>query len=107
MVNPSTGHLEKYEEVWSDEPSHQILILRSVSSADTEWVAQSDKWQIGVSRTVQDGLKAWVGERGRQPDELELRYQYPMEWRPPLQIIPDLGRELVVTWRGRRWEVVS
>ncbi|KAJ6598683.1 hypothetical protein B0H10DRAFT_1826065, partial [Mycena sp. CBHHK59/15] len=62
MVNPATGRVTAYEEVWRDEESGAALFVRN--AAGTVWRARVGDWQLGLGRWRGGGpFWAWQAER--------------------------------------------
>ncbi|KAJ6553966.1 hypothetical protein DFH09DRAFT_1166349 [Mycena vulgaris] len=71
MVNPATGALTAYEEVWRDEESASALIMRSVASAAlpvSVWRARVGDWQLALGRCRGGEFWAWQAERNGRGD---------------------------------------
>lgn len=56
MINPATGQMAKYEEVWRDEKSGKCLFVRNLQQ--TAWYARVGRWHLGLGRDDED-FWAW------------------------------------------------
>ncbi|KAF7373464.1 Sodium nucleoside protein [Mycena sanguinolenta] len=59
MVNPATGIMTQYEEIWRDEECDQAVFLRNV--AGSVWRAWVGRWQLALGRTPRGEFWAWQG----------------------------------------------
>ncbi|KAJ7619394.1 hypothetical protein FB45DRAFT_1033257 [Roridomyces roridus] len=105
MINPTTGTLTKYEEVWRDLESNSALFLRNTSAS--VWRARVGNWQLALGRT--DGeFWAWQAERSGPEQPWVLKYSTKAS---PETFLPDscLGWEAGTTieWCGESWEILA
>ncbi|KAJ7145997.1 hypothetical protein C8R44DRAFT_756301 [Mycena epipterygia] len=113
MVNPVTGMVTGYEEVWRDEESTTALFLRSVTSS--VWRASvGDTWQLGLGRS---GGEFWAWQAARNGPGEAWRRRYSTALGPGSHDVTqaflpeDGGSEnwevgSTVEWLGERWEVL-
>lgn len=56
MVNPQTGKMASYEEIWRDEEAEEadtVLFVKNVGG--TTWRACVGRWQLALGRGI-DGV---------------------------------------------------
>ncbi|KAJ6524492.1 hypothetical protein B0H19DRAFT_898240, partial [Mycena capillaripes] len=61
MVNPATGILTPYEEIWRDEECDEAVFVRNVEGS--VWRARVGEWQLALGRTVRGEFWAWQAQK--------------------------------------------
>ncbi|KAF7326933.1 Sodium nucleoside protein [Mycena venus] len=61
MVNPATGILTPYQEIWRDEECDDAVFVRNV--AGSIWRARAGPWQLALGRTAQGVFWAWQAHK--------------------------------------------
>lgn len=56
MVNPDTGMMTAYEEIWRDETDENYLFVKSHDG--NSWLARVGQWHLGLGRD-EGGFWAW------------------------------------------------
>ena len=67
MIDPRTGKVTPYEEVWKDEEAGEtdtMLFVRNVQG--TTWRARVGKWQLALGRGTDGRFWAWRAEEGKE-----------------------------------------
>jgi hypothetical protein len=67
MMNPGTGKMASYEEVWKDEETGEadaVLFMKNVEG--TTWRARVGKWQLALGRGIDERFWAWRAEEGTE-----------------------------------------
>ncbi|KAJ7468498.1 hypothetical protein FB451DRAFT_1400875 [Mycena latifolia] len=122
MVNPATGEVTAYEEVWRDEECADALIVRNGSAEGaTVWRARVGDWQLALGRSGGPGASgkfwAWQARRNKHgPGEAWTRVYFtelgagshegsylPDECGPEWATGPGGS---TVEWLGEHWEVL-
>ncbi|KAJ7670517.1 hypothetical protein B0H17DRAFT_1085753 [Mycena rosella] len=114
MLNPATGRLTAYEEVWRDEECAAVLIIRNGIPAAPVWRARVGDWQLGLGRPSGGQFWAWQAMRngpgeawtrvysaglGAHNHEVNLDYL-------PEECGPEWEVGSTVQWLGEPWEVL-
>ncbi|KAJ7484096.1 hypothetical protein B0H11DRAFT_2173159 [Mycena galericulata] len=111
MVNPATGVLTRYEEVWRDVECADALFVRNMASS--VWRARVGSWQLALGRngTRTENFWAWQAERNGPGSEWMRRYSTKMDailhedrYLPEDCVSWEAGS--TVEWLGERWEVL-
>ncbi|KIY73975.1 hypothetical protein CYLTODRAFT_485106 [Cylindrobasidium torrendii FP15055 ss-10] len=68
MVNPATGQMTAYEEIWRDEEAEDWLF--ACNTSESAWYARVGRWHLGLGRTESD-FWAWQARLG-EDDKWEL-----------------------------------
>ncbi|KAJ7719627.1 hypothetical protein DFH07DRAFT_947120 [Mycena maculata] len=107
MVNPATGSLTKYEEVWRDVAAADALFVRNRTSS--VWRARVGRWQLALGRSLPEAeCWAWQAERGL--GEAQWTRRYSTEMSDEGVYLPEdcTGWEVgaTVKWLGESWEVL-
>ncbi|KAK0216042.1 hypothetical protein IW262DRAFT_1276706 [Armillaria fumosa] len=61
MVNPATGNITAYEEIWREETSDQFLFVKN--DEGTTWRARAGRWQVALGRDSDGKFWAWQAEK--------------------------------------------
>jgi hypothetical protein len=62
MINPETGVITPYEELWKDDEAEESIFLKNESG--TAWYAKVGSFQLGLGRHESDGkFWAWQAEK--------------------------------------------
>jgi len=104
MVNPATGKMTSYEEIWRDETFDDgALFLRNVSS--TIWYARIGSWQLALGRDFSGNFWAF------QAHLLDLKWTTVHSTSGAVKLLPDdtsnwvEGKE--VQWNGDQWLILE
>lgn len=112
MVNPDTGIMTRYEEIWSDEELEGVQATFIKNGAGTRWQASVGNWQMGMGRT--DGkFWAWQATKNSSSGQWSILFITPkMVDEIPLKFLPEIfdsewveGSEIV--WEGERWNILE
>jgi len=72
MVNPLTGRLSPYEEIWKDKESDEGLFIRNTRM--TKWQARVGAHQLALGRDDKGRFWAWQAEWDSGKVEWKLKY---------------------------------
>lgn len=104
MVNPATGNMTLYEEVWKDEEHETGLFIREKSGAS--WQARVGEWQMALGRNT-DGV-FWAWQAARYEDGWRVVYSTDVAEADMLpEDIDDWVEKSTVEWAGKEWEVLE
>lgn len=111
MVNPLTGLLCPYEEIWKEEGSEEGLFIRNTRM--TKWQARVGARQVGLGRGEAGRFWAWQVER--DPDTLTWKVGCSTEGAERLVgFLPEGGSRTErwldgdrVGWNGDEWDVIE
>ncbi|KAJ7248899.1 hypothetical protein B0H12DRAFT_713991 [Mycena haematopus] len=67
MVNPATGIMTPYEEIWRDEDYDEAVFVRNV--AGSVWRAWVGPWQLALGRTPRSEFWAWQASKNGSGQE--------------------------------------
>ena len=64
MVNPQTGKIASYEEIWRDEDVGEVdTVLFAKNTEGTTWRARVGRWQVTLGRGTDGIFGAWRVEK--------------------------------------------
>ncbi|KAF8154059.1 hypothetical protein B0H34DRAFT_720127 [Crassisporium funariophilum] len=63
MINPATGKIGAYEEVWEDIAENPLSSLFITNCSGNKWQAQVGDWQVAMGRDKEGGFWAWQAAR--------------------------------------------
>ncbi|PFH50008.1 hypothetical protein AMATHDRAFT_146334 [Amanita thiersii Skay4041] len=121
MVNPETGKVAPYEEVWLDEEQKQTVtrwsaVTRAIFIRDVDnrtWQGRVGDWQLGLGRNGDGTFWAWQAVKGNGVEG---------EWRVVREtkvkdekrggIIPEIyygdwKEGQIIEWQSRSWVVLE
>ncbi|KAJ3744904.1 hypothetical protein DFH05DRAFT_1542957 [Lentinula detonsa] len=108
MVNPETGKMTAYEEVWRDNISFvadEAVFLRNASS--TGWYARVGCWQLGLGRNCTGNF--WAFQAHLIDQEWVVLYRSGMT--DGVTLLPrdasDWAEGAEVNWNGDRWLILE
>ncbi|KAL1731485.1 hypothetical protein EV714DRAFT_271722 [Schizophyllum commune] len=100
MVNPATGALTEYEEVWQEEEAPDAIIVRRRDGS--VWKARVGGWHLEVGRDER-GCWAWQARLAEGGQWEVLRRT---ESAPAADFLPVEHAKLV-EWAGEDWEILE
>jgi hypothetical protein len=113
MVNPRTGEVTPYEEVWNDEETGEVdtvLFVKNVGG--TTWRARVGKWQLALGRGTDGRFWAWRMEEGKEGWKMRNSTDDDTAGIV-VKLLPE-GRDLngwvegtTVTWNSEGWVVLE
>ncbi|TFK37599.1 hypothetical protein BDQ12DRAFT_147656 [Crucibulum laeve] len=120
MINPETGKITPYEEIWEEEDLEEdaraLFIKNAIGSA---WYARVGRWQLAMGRMPKDNaFWAWQARRNKvegssneAEDEWTLLYATPGVDRTTVKFlpknIPEWQEGSAVEWNGELWDVIE
>ncbi|KAF8064125.1 hypothetical protein FPV67DRAFT_203492 [Lyophyllum atratum] len=112
MVNPETGKITPFEEIWLDEEekdAETVLFLKNDSG--TTWQARVGGWEIALGRAKDGVFWAWQAEK--LGEEWTIRYSTTSVVHGHIVHLPN-NREVedwkegsIVEWAKDKWEVLE
>ncbi|KAF9063824.1 hypothetical protein BDP27DRAFT_1231430 [Rhodocollybia butyracea] len=105
MVNPATGKMTAYEEVWRDEhpTDNKTLLLRNL--AQTSWYGHVGGWQLALGR---DSRGVFWAIQARMVDR---KWEVIHATRSGVTLLPEDTSKWVegseVEWNGDQWLVLE
>lgn len=100
MVNPATGTVAEYEEIWQEEEAPDATIVRRLDGG--VWKAYVGRWQLEVGRDER-GCWAW---QARQVEGGQWEVLHRTENAPAAEVLP-FGHADLVEWAGVDWEILE
>ena len=100
MVNPATGALTEYEEIWKEEEAPDATIVRRRDGS--VWKACVGGWHLEVGRDER-GCWAWQARLNEGGQWEMLRRT---ESAPAADVLPVEHAKLV-EWAGEDWEILE
>ncbi|KJA17150.1 hypothetical protein HYPSUDRAFT_146874 [Hypholoma sublateritium FD-334 SS-4] len=118
MVNPATGRVAPYEEVWRERPTGSGGVLFVANAARTTWRARVGAWEVALGRGEDGGFWAWYAEwiDGAGNGGGGLGWRVPRcagvrEGRAGVVLLPLADGRWVngarVSWQGEEWDVLE
>lgn len=111
MLNPETGKIAPFEEIWRDEEvmdAEAVLFVKN--TVGTKWQARVGKWQHAMGRGENGVFWAWQGEK-EGDGNWSVRYltdaRVVVKWLP---VGGDMGgwkEGSVVRWEDDDWEILE
>jgi hypothetical protein len=110
MINPETGKVTAFEEIWRDEEEMDpttVVFVKNVRG--TEWQARVGGWQCAMGRGEDGVFWTWQGERGGN-GKWDSRYatdsdRKMIRWLP--EDITHWEEGSVVRWEDDDWEILE
>ncbi|KAJ7584353.1 hypothetical protein C8J56DRAFT_150322 [Mycena floridula] len=106
MVNPATGVMTRYEEIWRDQHEESILIIRDLE--ESSWYARAGRWQLAIGRSISGDFWAWQACKEGQDDKWTVQHSTD---GAEAQFLPNATKEwkhgLTVDWAGQSWLVLE
>jgi hypothetical protein len=106
MINPLTGKMTAYEEMWKDEENELGLFVKNV--AGSVWKARVGNWQMGLGRREDGVFWAWQAQREGSGEAWKMKHS--TESAESLSYLPehDMGLEgATMEWGGDHWVVLE
>lgn len=104
MVNPETGKLSDYEEIWKDEEYKDALFLKNI--AGTVWQARVGHSQVALGRT-HGTFWAWQAEQIVDGPSWSIVHSTPDTSVTYLPSGEGWGKGDTVEWNGDIWTVLE
>ncbi|KAF9460448.1 hypothetical protein BDZ94DRAFT_1311463 [Collybia nuda] len=110
MINPETGKVTAFEEIWKDEEVVDVeAVLFVRNTAGTKWQARVGRWQHAMGR--KDGIFwAWQGEKENNGN-WTVRYStdvgVAVKWLPMNEDTDDWVEGSMVQWEGDNWFILE
>ncbi|KAJ3850627.1 hypothetical protein EV368DRAFT_44889 [Lentinula lateritia] len=109
MMNPETGKLTAYEEVWQDESSDsdQAIFLRNVTN--TSWYARVGHWQLALGRNSAGVF--WAFQAHSIDEDWIVVHNLGVTASEKVTFLPEdtshWAEGKVQEWNGDRWLVLE
>ncbi|KIK59597.1 hypothetical protein GYMLUDRAFT_169498 [Collybiopsis luxurians FD-317 M1] len=107
MINPATGKMTEYEEVWRDEKSigGTTLFLRNTTS--TSWYARVGDWQLALGRDSAGHFWAFQA----QLSDNEWMITHKTDVSDGIALLPEISEDWVegvqVQWNNDKWIILE
>jgi len=110
MVNPATGVVEAYEEIWREEECHDGVFVRNVASS--VWRARVGTMQLALGRTPGPKCEFWAWQAEKSGEGWVVGYATPgLDAEVADYFLPEdcSGWQAgsTVEWRGETWVVLE
>jgi hypothetical protein len=108
MINPATGILTSYEEIWRDEEHTDAVFVRN--AAGSVWRARAGPWQLALGRNAVGEFWAWQAQKNASEEVWTRRFSTHLgvgseEYLPEECLRWEQGS--AVEWGGERWLVLN
>lgn len=109
MVNPATGKMTPYEEVWIDGDEAPGLFV----SRSSAWQGRVGNWQLALGRD-DDVFWAWQAKRAESggwnlvySTDAGKSVERLVNFLPEGEASKDWKADSLVSWKGEIWKVIE